>query len=74
MGYSPRQIADLEATLNAVPCDLVLFATPIQLTRVVSLKHPTLRVRYEYRDHSEPTLEQVLIRRLPRMFGEETEQ
>lgn len=73
MGYSPRQIADLEATLNNVPCDVVLFATPIQLTRVVSLEHPTVRVRYEYRDHGEPTLEQALKRRLPRMFGEETE-
>lgn len=69
MGYSPRQIADLEETLNAVPCDLVVFATPIQLTRVVSLKHPTVRVRYEYRDHGEPTLEQALERRLPHVFG-----
>lgn len=71
MGYSPRQIADLEATLNAVPCDVVLFATPIQLTRVVSLKHPTVRVRYEYRDHGEPTLEQALRRRLPQVFVRE---
>jgi len=71
MGYSPRQIADLEATLNAVPCDLVLFATPIQLTRVVSLKHSTVRVRYEYRDHGEPTLEDALKRRLPRVFAQE---
>ncbi len=71
MGYSPRQIADLEATLNAVPCDVVLFATPIQLTRIVSLKHPTVRVRYEYRDHGEPTLEEALKRRLPRVFSQE---
>jgi predicted GTPase len=49
----------------------VLFATPIQLTRVVSLKHSTVRVRYEYRDHGEPTLEDALKRRLPRVFDRE---
>ncbi|SHE96750.1 Predicted GTPase [Desulfacinum infernum DSM 9756] len=71
MGYSPRQIADLEKTLNAVPCDLVLFATPIQLTRIVTLKHPTVRVRYEYRDHGSPSLEEALKRRLPSLFESE---
>ncbi|MGQ9669330.1 MAG: cyclic 2,3-diphosphoglycerate synthase [Desulfosoma sp.] len=70
MGYSPRQIADLQETLNAVPCDLVLFATPIQLTRIVTLKHPTVRVRYEYHDHGRPTLEEALMRRLPQVFAQ----
>ncbi len=69
MGYSPSQIADLEATLNALPCDLVLFATPIQLTRIISIKHPTMRVRYEYRDAGTPTLEDALKRRLPKFFN-----
>ncbi len=69
MGYSPRQIADLEESINAVPCDLVLFATPIQLTRIVNLQHPSVRVRYEYRDHGTPTLEETLMRRLPQVFG-----
>ncbi|MBC7358203.1 MAG: GTPase [Desulfacinum sp.] len=73
MGYSPRQIADLEKTLNAVPCDLVLFATPIQLTRIVTLKHPSVRVRYEYRDCGTPTLEEALLRRLPFLFGSEVD-
>ena len=63
MGYSAGQIRDLEETINRAECDLVLFATPIQLTRVVSLKRPTVRVGYEYRDHGQPTLEEALLDR-----------
>ncbi len=60
MGYSREQVADLERTIAATPCDLVLFATPIHLPRVLSIDKPTLRVRYEYRDHGTPTLEEAL--------------
>ncbi len=63
-GYSRRQIEDLQNTINAADCDLVLFATPIQLTRIVSLNKPSLRVFYEYRDHGNPTLEETLLRRM----------
>jgi predicted GTPase len=67
MGYSERQIRDLEATINAVPCDLVLFSTPINLTRLLSVNKPTLRIRYEYQDHGVPLLSEVLRARLDRL-------
>jgi predicted GTPase len=38
---------ELETTLNSMPADLVLSATPIDLTRVLKLKKPVVRVRYE---------------------------
>jgi predicted GTPase len=47
MGYGERQIEELEATLNAVDADVVLSATPIDLTRVMTLAKPITRVRYE---------------------------
>ena len=47
MGYGPAQISELEATLNAVDADLVLSATPIDLTRVLHLNKPITRVGYE---------------------------
>jgi hypothetical protein len=47
-----------------VPCELVLFATPIHLTRIVKIHKPTLRVRYEYKDHGSPSLEEMLLKRL----------
>ena len=61
MGYNRRQIADLEATIDRVPCDLVLFATPIHLPRILSIAKPSLRVRYEYQDHGRPTLADELL-------------
>ncbi len=66
MGYSRDQIQDLEGTINDVNCDLVLFATPIHLTRILSINKSTIRVRYEYQDHDRPYLEEVLIDRLER--------
>lgn len=47
MGYGQRQMADLEATIAACPCDLVLVATPIDLSRVVRIRQPYMRVLYE---------------------------
>jgi predicted GTPase len=64
MGYSAEQIKDLEETINASDCDLVLFATPIQLTRIVSINKPAIRVRYEYEDNGSPTLQDVLLSEL----------
>jgi predicted GTPase len=64
MGYSEAQIKDLAATINNTPADLVLFSTPIHLCRLLSCNKPTLRVRYEYADYSEPTLEEVLEKRM----------
>ena len=64
MGYSPGQVRDLEATINGTPCDLVVAATPIDLTRLMTIERPMVRVRYEYEDHATPTLEQALMNRL----------
>ncbi len=64
MGYHPAQIRELEATIAATDCDLVLFATPIDLPKLLTIRQPTLRVRYSYRDHGAPTLAEVLGERL----------
>jgi predicted GTPase len=47
MGYGRGQMHELETTLNAMPADLVLSATPIDLTRVLKLRKPVIRVLYE---------------------------
>ncbi len=46
MGYGDSQIRDLEATVNAVECDLVIVATPIDLTRLVTINKPHMHVAY----------------------------
>ncbi len=60
MGYGPAQISELEATLNAVDADLVLSATPIDLTRVLTLNKPITRVRYELVPVDDGDLEDAL--------------
>jgi predicted GTPase len=62
MGYGQKQIEDLEATINKVPCDLVLVGTPINLTRIVRMKKPALRVYYELEEIGEPSLRTILER------------
>jgi predicted GTPase len=64
LGYGAEQIAQLEATINAAPVDLVLIATPIDLRRIVKIKHPTVRVRYDFKEIGEPTLADILRERL----------
>jgi len=46
MGYGDAQIRDLEATVDAVDCDLVLVATPIDLTRLIDIKKPHMHIGY----------------------------
>ncbi len=60
MGYSQTQIAELEATIRATPCDLVIAATPIDLRRLINVDKPVDRVRYELQEIGRPTLEDVL--------------
>ena len=64
LGYGAKQIAELEATINAAPVDLVLIATPIDLRRIVKIKHPTVRVRYDLKEIGQPTLADILKERL----------
>jgi predicted GTPase len=66
MGYSQEQRDDLQRTINAAACDVVLFATPMQLARLLTLRTPTVRVQYDYQDHGEPRLEDLLTERLAR--------
>ena len=59
-GYFPQQLKDMESTIQAIPCDWVLVATPIDLSRLIKLSQPVLRVSYRIEDWGEPTLDQVV--------------
>jgi len=60
MGYSTMQRHELEETINRVPCDLVLVATPIDLARVIRIDKPALRVTYEVEELTHPGLRDAL--------------
>jgi predicted GTPase len=60
LGYYPAQIRELETTVNAVPCDVVLAATPIDLSRIIHVDKPVVPVGYELEDMGVPTLAEIL--------------
>jgi predicted GTPase len=60
VGYSDEQVKELEATINRTDCDLVVSATPIDLSRLIRINKPLVRVRYEYQGVGHPTLEDAL--------------
>jgi predicted GTPase len=60
MGYGDQQIKDLEATINKVPCDAVIIATPIDLRRLVKINKPTVRVSYELQEIGKPNLTDLI--------------
>lgn len=68
MGYGDQQLADLEHTMRAVPCDVVVTGTPIDLTRLVEPGHPLRHARYEYADAGTPTLSEALQPFLDRLL------
>jgi len=66
MGYGEKQAADLEATIRAVPADMVIVGTPIDLTRVITIDKPYQRIRYELQEIGTPSLQDILTARFGR--------
>lgn len=64
MGYGDEQLADLAATIEATPCDLVVTGTPIDLARVVPIARPVRHASYSLREVSSPGLAEVLAPRI----------
>ncbi|MFC1475235.1 GTPase, partial [Candidatus Zixiibacteriota bacterium] len=60
MGYGDQQVKDLETTINQVECDTVIIATPIDLTRIVKIKKPSVRIQYNLQEIGTPNLTTVL--------------
>ncbi len=64
MGYGGEMIADLEATVNATPADVVVAGTPMDLGRLIKANKPVVRVRYELEVVSKPNLADIIRARL----------
>lgn len=63
MGYSDEQIAELEKTIAASNAELVLIGTPIDLSKVLEIERPSMRIRYELQVIGQPALEPILTKR-----------
>lgn len=60
MGYGDSMTHDLEKTIDNSDADLVIIGTPIDLNRIITIKKPTQRVRYELQEIGKPTLKDIL--------------
>lgn len=64
MGYGKKQIQELEDTINAVDCDVVIIGTPIDLSRIIKINKKSIRVKYELQEIGRPDLEEVLSQKI----------
>jgi len=60
MGYSEKQIEELEATIRATPADVVVEGTPIDLARVLTSDKPVVNVTYELAELEPGVLEEAV--------------
>ncbi len=60
LGYSNQQLKELEETINKTPCDLVLIGTPIDLSKVIKINKPSMRVRYNLAEEDSEKLMKLL--------------
>jgi predicted GTPase len=60
MGYSDEQLHELEQTIDAAECDVVVTGTPIDLSRLITTRHPIRHVRYELEEVGAATIASVL--------------
>lgn len=60
MGYSDRQIDDLQETLNKAECDVIVNGSPINIENLLDLNKPVVRVSYDIEPHKGKTIDEVL--------------
>lgn len=60
MGYGKEQVDELQKTINNADVEAVVIGTPIDLTRVIRVDKPSVRVRYDLQEIGRPNLEDVL--------------
>jgi len=59
LGYSKEQLKELEETINNSDADVVIMATPADLTKLIKIRKPVVKVEYELED-KEGKLEKLI--------------
>jgi predicted GTPase len=60
LGYSIKQIKELQRTINKIPADSIIMATPVDLRKFMKLNKPAAKVDYELKIKTGPRLETIL--------------
>jgi predicted GTPase len=61
LGYGEEQLGELAATVAAVPSDVIIVASPVDLRRLLSFDRPSCRVTYEFEALRGPAVEELLL-------------
>ena len=61
MGYGKKQINELKRTLDKAKADAVIAANPIDLSRLIKLKKPVVRVKYHIEEKGRLKLSKVVM-------------
>ena len=64
VGYSEKQMRELNDSINDVPCDLVLLGTPTDIRRYLEVDKPILRVKYEFEEREPGSLLNLIKKKL----------
>ena len=61
LGYSEEQLKELERSINGVACDAVVLGTPSDLTKLIHIRKPVVRVQFEAEEVGGHRLEALLM-------------
>ena len=60
MGYSHKQMKDLQDTINKANCDVVIDGSPFDLSKLLKIKKPIVNIDYELGEEASKQLEKIL--------------
>jgi len=64
IGYYKEQLKDLENTINNTPADVVILATPFDITSLITINKPTVFIEYYLEEITKPDLEEIILNEL----------
>ena len=68
-GYTPEQLRDLEETIKRINADTVVLGTPADITRLIKIDKPVVRVQWELVIREGPTIKEMIDEFLERVSG-----
>lgn len=60
VGYKKKQIKELESTINKAKCDLIIISTPVDITKLLKINKPMVKVQYEIEEIGDWRIENLL--------------
>jgi len=68
VGYNKEQLKDLEETINRSNCDVIIISTPVDLTKILEISKPVVKVDYEIEELGPVKIKTILERDLNKYF------